>query len=107
MVMMLDKNTMKIDFKELNSLALPYLPQILDRRSVAYKPKRGHVEMLNPKRSDRHFGSFSINTRSGVWKDFATGDGGGDVISLIAFLDGCNQFEAAKGLIQAMGISHG
>ena len=39
-------------------------------------------------RSDRRPGSFSVNTRTGRWADFATGDRGGDVVSLAAYLHG-------------------
>ena len=35
-----------------------------------------------------------INLRTGRWTDFATGDGGGDPVSLAAYLAGCGQ--AAK-----------
>jgi hypothetical protein len=35
---------------------------------------------------DQNPGSFSINVRTGRWADFATGDKGGDVISLAAYL---------------------
>ena len=42
----------------------------------------------NPTRADRRPGSFSVNTRTGRWADFATGDRGGDVVSLAAYLHG-------------------
>lgn len=37
----------------------------------------------NPSRMDRKAGSFCVNIRKGVWKDFAT-DQGGDMLALIA-----------------------
>ena len=40
----------------------------------------------NPTRADRKPGSFSINLTTGAWADFASGDAGGDVISLFAYL---------------------
>lgn len=40
--------------------------------------------------------SLSINLETGVWKDFATGDGGSDLVSLGAAVWGCSQGEAAK-----------
>jgi hypothetical protein len=43
----------------------------------------------NPRRSDRHPGSFSINLPTGRWADFATGDVGGDPISLAAGIQLC------------------
>ena len=39
--------------------------------------------------------SLSINSRTGVWKDFTTDDGGGDLISLLAAIRGCKMKEAA------------
>ena len=37
---------------------------------------------LNPTRHDNKQGSFSVNLISGKWADFATGDSGGDIVSL-------------------------
>lgn len=51
---------------------------------------------LNPTRADSSKGSFNINTKTGVWEDFATGEKGGDLISLYAYLNGCEQGEALK-----------
>jgi len=36
----------------------------------------------NPRRDDRRAGSFKVNLRTGAWGDFASGDKGGDLISL-------------------------
>jgi hypothetical protein len=52
---------------------------------------------------DRRPGSFKIN-RNGRWSDFATKDGGGDPISLAAYLAGIGQVEAARELARALGI---
>lgn len=58
---------------------------------------------LNPTRNDRNLGSFRINFRTGQWIDFATGDKGGDVISLFAYIKGMKQIEAAKELKKLVG----
>ncbi len=58
----------------------------------------------NPTRADRRAGSFKCNTHSGKWSDFATGDRGGDVVSLVAYLEHCGQVEAARRLAEALGI---
>ena len=42
----------------------------------------------NPTRPDRRPGSFKINLTTGRWADFATGDRGGDPVSLAAYLFG-------------------
>jgi len=59
---------------------------------------------LNPKRADTRPGSFSINRDTGAWKDFATDDGGGDLVSLAAWVWGLGQYEAAKELGGKLGI---
>lgn len=53
---------------------------------------------LNPLRSDSHKGSFSINVKTGVWGEFATGDKGRDLVSLYAYLNGINNGQAANSL---------
>ncbi|NOC47039.1 MULTISPECIES: hypothetical protein [unclassified Ruegeria] len=45
----------------------------------------------NPTRADRSRGSFRINLDSGLWADFATGEKGGDAISLFAYLNEVQQ----------------
>jgi hypothetical protein len=60
---------------------------------------------LNPTRADRSPGSFRINLDSGLWADFATGDKGGDAISLFAYLNGLQQGQAARALAQRLGVA--
>lgn len=53
--------------------------------------------MLNPHRPDGEHGSFSINGESGVWADFAEEEiTGGDVVSLVAYVKGSSQSNAAQ-----------
>jgi hypothetical protein len=59
----------------------------------------------NPTRPDRHPGSFSINLASGRWADFATGDKGGDVVSLAAYLGHTGQAAAARHLAKMLGVA--
>ena len=58
----------------------------------------------NPTRPDRTVGSFKVNLMSGRWADFATGDAGGDLISLRAYLDGTSQRNAALRLVKELGL---
>ncbi len=60
---------------------------------------------LNPKRSDHKPGSFTINRDSGAWSDFATGDKGGDLVALAAYVWDCRQGEAAERLGAQYGIA--
>jgi hypothetical protein len=87
----------RIDFDQINSAALASLPAVVAR--VAPRGKQRHHEWigLNPTRADRHLGSFKVNLRTGKWADFATGDRGGDPVSLIAYIENCSQVEAVVG----------
>ena len=60
---------------------------------------------LNPRRTDAKPGSFSINRDSGAWSDFATGDKGGDLVSLAAYVLDLKQAEAAERLARLLGIA--
>jgi len=59
----------------------------------------------NPTRVDRTPGSFKINIKSGRWADFATGDCGGDAVSLYAYIKNIKQMEAAKELAAKYGVT--
>ncbi len=60
---------------------------------------------LNPRRSDNAPGSFSINTATGAWGDFAIGESGLDLVSLAAYLADEKQSEAARRLAHHFGIA--
>jgi hypothetical protein len=60
----------------------------------------------NPTRIDKTPGSFSINCKSGIWRDFATQEGGSDLISLVAYLQGTSQGEAAHKLADVLAVAH-
>jgi len=97
----------KVDFARLRADLQHRLPDIVrlllpDGRLVG----REWVA-LNPTRTDRHAGSFRINVVTGFWADFATGDKGGDVIALCAYLKNCSQIEAARRLINMTAVRHG
>jgi uncharacterized protein (DUF927 family) len=60
---------------------------------------------LNPRRGDNSPGSFSINTTTGAWGDFAIGASGLDLVSLAAYLADEKQSDAARRLAQHFGIA--
>ncbi len=94
----------RLDFAAINRAALASLPALL-RRWLPDARLVGHeFEARNPRRADRRPGSFRINTGSGRWSDFATGDKGGDVVSLAAYLSGSGQAEAARALADMLGV---
>lgn len=92
-------------FQIVNQAALQALPDILNRWLPGGKRHGEEYVVRNPRRADDRPGSFSINLRTGKWADFATGDRGGDVISLAAYLSGKSQIEAARSLAKMLGIS--
>ena len=67
------------------------------------------VEARNPRRTDAHPGSFSINRVTGRWGDFALADvGGGDLVSLFGYLNNLRNGEAARQLAAELRLSgHG
>lgn len=94
----------RVDFATINAAARSSLPALLGRWLPDGR-RLGHEWVArNPRRADRKAGSFSVNMRTGAWGDFATGDKGGDPISLAAFLAGTNQADAARGLARMLGI---
>lgn len=58
----------------------------------------------NPTRDDERPGSFSVNLVTGAWADFATGDRGGDMVSLIVYITGTRQGPAADTLARFLGL---
>ena len=94
-----------IDFPGINRAALAVLPSLLDRWLPDGR-REGHEWVArNPRRLDRNLGSFRINMSTGRWSDFATGDAGGDPISLAAYLFDLTQTEAARRVADMLGIS--
>lgn len=59
---------------------------------------------INPTRADSRVGSFKINVANGYWADFATGDRGGDLISLASYLYKIRQSDAALKIAEALGV---
>jgi hypothetical protein len=93
-----------IDFERLNRTALAVLPSLLVRWLPDGRRQGEEWVARNPRRADHHPGSFKINLRNGKWADFASGDKGGDVVSLAAFLAGIGQAEAARNLADMLGV---
>ena len=95
------------DIKRIAELARPRLEDITHHFLPGGQKKGNEYIVRNPNRADDSPGSFKINLDTGEWADFATGDKGGDMVSLLAFLDGGNQYEAAKRLAAFLGVEPG
>ncbi len=93
-----------VDFAAVNAAALRDLAALLSRWLPDGRVNGREYEARNPRRGDRHRGSFRVNLRTGRWSDFATGDGGGDPVSLSAYLFDLSQIEAARHLAAMLGV---
>ena len=91
----------RIDFARVNAAARSALPALVRRWLPNGRQQGREYVVLNPNRADRRPGSFSINLRTGRWSDFATGDRGGDPVSLAAYLFNLSQADAARRLALA------
>lgn len=92
------------DFKTTAAAALAAADTILNRWLPDGRQNGCEYIARNPTRNDKKAGSFSINTDTGQWSDFATGDAGGDFVSLIAYVERCKQGEAERKLAEFLGL---
>jgi hypothetical protein len=91
-------------YAAVNRAAQASLPALLARwLPDGHRIGREYVAR-NPTRADQRPGSFKVNLVTGRWADFATGDKGGDPISLAAYLFGLTQTEAARRLADMLGV---
>ena len=95
------------DFAAVNRMALDALPTLVARwLPDGHRIGREWV-CRNPRREDRRPGSFRVvlnGPKKGLWKDFASGEGGSDPVSLAAFIAGTKQTEAARSLAAMLGV---
>jgi len=97
---------MVTSFQTIKVAALASIEGILSHWLPGGK-RQGHEYLaLNPTRSDSKPGSFSINLNTGAWADFAGGDQdkGGDLVALVAYIEGKKQGEAASLLADFLGL---
>lgn len=94
----------RIAFRRVADAACSASEQIVARWLPGGKRLGPEWVARNPKRSDQRAGSFKVNLRNGRWADFASGDSGGDLIALAAFLFDLDQAEAAKRVAAMLGI---
>lgn len=93
------------DFKAIAAAALSAADAIVHRWASDGKREGAEWVCLNPRRSDQRLGSFRVNLRTGSWADFATDDArGGDLVSFVAYVEGCGQLQAADLIAALLGI---
>ncbi|MFI4933048.1 MAG: hypothetical protein ACHP7N_00350 [Caulobacterales bacterium] len=93
-----------VDFGRVKGAALRNAEAVV--RGLLPDGRREGAEWVarNPRRTDRRLGSFKVNLSSGKWGDFASGDHGGDLVSLAAFVCALSQREAAVRLAESLGV---
>ena len=96
--------TSRIDFEGISAAALKCSEPIVQRWLPAGRRSGREWVAINPRRADKRTGSFKVNLATGRWSDFATGDAGGDLISLAAYLFSISQGEAARRLAGMLGL---
>jgi hypothetical protein len=96
---------MRHDFQNIARLAIPYALPIVRRLLPGGQVRGQEYVVRNPRRADRHPGSFSVNLHTGRWADFALGSTarGGDLIALFAYVENCSQAEAFIALRRMLG----
>lgn len=93
-----------IAFRAIAEAASRQVDSIVKRWLPDGRREGGEWVARNPRRSDKRAGSFKVNLRTGRWGDFATGDRGGDLISLAAYLFALDQAEAARRVAAMVGV---
>ena len=93
----------RIDIADIARRALPHAAALCARWLPDGRRIGREWVARNPRRADRRPGSFKVNPVTGRWCDFATGDAGGDIVSLAAFLFGLSQVESARRINDMIG----
>lgn len=94
----------RIAFRRIADAALARAPEILARWCPGGRREGREYCALNPRRADHRIGNFKINLSTGKWSDFASGDRGGDLISLAGYLFGLEPGDAARRVAEMLGI---
>ena len=95
------------DFPKIAAAALGCFDQIMSLLALSGKRQGPEFLPRNPRRADSKPGSFSINSETGAWGDFAADVKGRDLISLAAYIRGGSNSEAALWLAEVLNISSG
>ncbi len=94
-----------IAFQRIADEAARYSETIVRRWLPDGRKETGEWVARNPRRADHKPGSFKVNLKTCRWSDFATGDKGGDLVSLAAYLFGLDQVEAASRVADMLRVS--
>lgn len=90
-------------FEHIASLALDHFDEVIDILELEGERRGKEFVAYNPKRDDGSLGSFSINSETGAFGDFAIDEcSGWDLISLAAYCWDCNNATAARRLVEEL-----
>jgi hypothetical protein len=95
----------RIAFRRIAEKALLCADVLVRRWLPAGRREGAEWVAVNPTRADSRKGSFKVNMTTGRWSDFATGDVGGDLVALAAYLFRLKQGEAAVKVAEMLGIN--
>lgn len=93
-----------IDFTAVAQQALRQSQMLLGTWLPGGKFSNTEYSVKNPTRADTNPGSFMINTQTGVWCDFASGDNGMNLIALYAYINGLEYPEAGYQIAKNLGM---
>lgn len=96
--------TLRYDFDRIDVALLPRAETLLNEWLPDGKLSGHEYTARNPTRADNRPGSFKINTATGIWEDFATGDNGPGLMSLFAYINRMDKPDAAAELAQRYGL---
>jgi Family of unknown function (DUF5906) len=94
----------RIDFADVKDATLRSLDFVVQWLLPGGKRVGDEWVVRNPTRNDSKPGSFSVNMKTGVWSDFATGDRGGDMIDLYMYLNRGSNVQAKNALAEMLNV---
>lgn len=101
-------NDKAVDFKQVNSRigsdALSYLNDWIGKGNTGDGAHGKYFYCKNPVRDEKNE-SLTVWLSEGNWKDHASGDSGGDFVSLYAYLKQMSQLEAGQTLSASLGLN--
>jgi hypothetical protein len=97
-----------VDFEAVNRAALARLPELLAHLLPGGRARGAEFEVGSLKGEPGRSLRIRLHgPRAGVWCDFATGERGGDIISLAAAVWTVSQAEAARRLAELLSVRVG
>lgn len=109
---MTELRALPYDWKDVRRRLQRSMPALLRRLKIDAPIANGLCTPLNPRRADRHAGSFVIwceGDGAGAWRDYACGDDcAGDVFDLIAYLEGlARKIDVYWWALEFLGLGRG